>query len=149
MEFRRRKKVTEPAIIEPIIEEEINLLCEEDKYASYTNIDTINILWEYIDVQDYYIDNGIVKESATGAILVAMGTHYELDQYYMITFSNGFEIYVKNIDVKAEEHTDQNNCYTTSDNTIIELWVTNEFDYLSAGISKYTDFGSVVKIERR
>jgi hypothetical protein len=104
-------------------------------------------LWEYIDIEDYYVDNGIVKESSTGAMLVAMGTYYELDSYYNITFENGTEIYVKNIDVKADEHTDERNCYTIADDTIIEIWVTNDFDYLLAGISKHTKFGSVVKIE--
>jgi hypothetical protein len=104
-------------------------------------------LWEYIDVSDIDTSNGIVKESSTGAILVAMGTHYEVDEYYNVTFEDGTKIYVKNIDIKAPEHTDKNNCYTTADNSIIETWVTNQFDYLSAGISKHTKFGSVTRIE--
>jgi hypothetical protein len=144
-----KKVATVPEEPEPEEPEEPkeNIICENEKWASYTNIDTINILWEYIEVGDIYSENGLIKETSTGATLVAMGTQYELDQYYMITFSNGFEIYVKNIDVKAEEHTDINNCYTTSDNTIVEFWVDNNFLYLSAGISKYTDYGTVVKIE--
>jgi hypothetical protein len=76
-----------------------------------------------------------------------MGTHYELDEYYNVTFEDGTTIYVKNIDIKAPEHTDINNCYTTADNSIIEMWVTNDFDYLWAGISKHTKFGSVTRIE--
>lgn len=150
MAIRTRKKVENPPLeVEVEVEEveEPNIICEYGKYASYTNIDTINILWQYIDIQDYYVSNGVVRESSTGAILVAMGTYYEVDQYYNVTFEDGTNIFVKNIDIKAPEHTDQNNCYTTSDNTIVELWVTNEFDYLSAGISKYTKFGSVIRIE--
>ncbi len=144
--WRVRKKAGNPQN-DKIEVEQPNIICDYGLFASYTNIDTINILWEYIDIEDYYVDNGIVKESSTGAMLVAMGTYYELDSYYNITFENGTEIYVKNIDVKADEHTDERNCYTIADDTIIEIWVTNDFDYLLAGISKHTKFGSVVKIE--
>ena len=146
--------LTEP-VAEPVAEpvthveqDNNNILCSYDKYGSYTNIDTINILWEYIDVSDIYRENGLVKESSTGAILVAMGTTYELDTYYYVTFENGTQVYVKNIDVKADEHTDSYNCYTTHDSSIVEFWVTNEFDYLSAGISKHTDFGTITEIKK-
>ncbi len=121
-------------------------MCAYDKYASYTNVDTINILWEYIEVGDIYYQNGIVRESDTGAMLVALGTTYTEGSYYNVEFEDGTIIYVKNIDIKAPEHTDTTNCYTTADNSVVELWVTNDFDYLSAGISKYTEFGSIVGI---
>ena len=142
---RKSKKAISPQNDKIEVEQE-NIICEYNKFASYTNIDTINILWEYIDIENYYIDNGIVRETSTGATLVAMGTQYQLDQYYMITFSNGFEIYVKNIDVKADEHT-VDGCYTYADNTVVEFWVDNSFKYLDAGISKYTDYGTVIGIK--
>jgi hypothetical protein len=148
--IRTSKKVENPPLEEVVEVEEVeepNIICEYGKYASYTNIDTINILWQYIDIQDYYVSNGVVRESSTGAILVAMGTYYEVDQYYNVTFEDGTTIFVKNIDIKAPEHTDINNCYTTADNSIIEIWVTNDFEYLWAGISKHTKFGSVTRIE--
>jgi hypothetical protein len=126
--------------------EEPNILCASNKYVSYTNIDSIEILWDYIEVGNIYIENGLVKESGTGAILVAMGTYYPQDYYY-ITMENGRELYVKNVDIKAPEHTDYTNCYTTADDSIIEIWVTNEFKYLWAGISKHTEFGTVVEIK--
>ncbi len=129
---------------EPIVESS-NILCSYDKYVSYTNIDTISIAWEYIEVGDIYVENGLVKESSTGAVLVAMGTQYP-QSYYTIVMENGYELYVKNVDIKAPEHTDSTNCYTTADQSIVEIWVTNEFEYLWAGISKHTEFGGVVEI---
>lgn len=115
---------------------------------SYTNIDTINILWQFIDVADHYIDNGLVKEVGSGAVLAAMGTHYELNAYYNVTMANGYSFLIRNIDVKQDNHTDRNRCYTTADKSIIEIWVNNDFDYLGAGVSKHTEFGSVIKIEK-
>ena len=141
-----RKKAGNPQN-DKIEVEQPNIICEYGKYSSYTNIDTINILWEYIDIEDYYVDNGIVKESSTGAILAAMGTNYNIDQYYNLTFENGTKIFVKNIDIKADEHTDNKNCYTTHDSTLVEIWVTNDFDYLEAGISKHTEFGAITEIK--
>ncbi len=130
---------------EPVVESS-NIICSYDKYISYTNIDTISIAWEYIEVGDIYVENGLVKETSTGAILVAMGTYYP-QSYYTVVMENGYELYVKNADVKAPEHTDINDCYTISDNSIVEIWVTNDFEYLWAGISKHTEFGSVVEIK--
>jgi hypothetical protein len=138
------KKVETPEVSQEV--EEVEVLCSADKYASYTNLDTVNILWEYIEVGDIYFENGLAKEVSSGAVLVAMGTQYVEGAYYTVTFNNAYELYVKNIDVKAPEHTDSNNCYTVADNSVVELWVNNDFKYLWAGISKHTEFGNVVSI---
>ena len=105
--------------------EQPNLLCANNKYITYTNIDTVNLNWEYIDLDNYYIDNqGMVREVGTNAIACAMGTQFIKGGYYNITLNNGMEILVKVVDTKADVHT-TNACYTTHDNSILELWLTN------------------------
>lgn len=107
------------------VEQLPNLLCSSNKYITYTNIDTINLNWDYIELNDYYIDNkGMVREVGTGAIACAMGTQFSKGGYYNIILNNGMEILVKVVDTKADAHT-TNACYTTHDNSILELWLTN------------------------
>lgn len=108
------------------VEQQPNLLCANNKYITYTNIDTINLNWEYIDLNDYYVDNqGMVRETGTDAISCAMGTQFTKGGYYNITLNNGMEILVKVVDTKADAHT-TNACYTTHDESILELWLTND-----------------------
>lgn len=102
-----------------------NLLCANNKYITYTNIDNIDLNWDYIDLDNYYIDdNGMVREVGTNAIACAMATNYNKGGYYNITLNNGTEVLVKVVDTKADTHT-TNACYTTHDNSILELWLTN------------------------
>ena len=99
-----------------------NLLCANNKYITYTNIDTINLNWEYIDLNDYYIDtNGMVREVGTDAIACAMGTQFSKGGYYNITLNDGMEVLVKVVDTKADAHT-TDACFTTHDESILELW---------------------------
>lgn len=105
--------------------EQTNLLCSNNKYITYTNIDNINLNWDYIELDNYYIDdNGMVREFGTNAIACAMATNYQKGGYYNITLNNGTEVLVKVVDTKADVHT-TNACYTTHDNSIVELWLTN------------------------
>lgn len=132
----------------PIYEEPVgkSILCSEDKYMTYTNIDSVNINWDYIEVdkENLTYRNGVVREQPSGAILVAMGNEYTQGEYYEVHLSkyndNDYnEIYVvKNVDLKSNIHTNRTNCYTTYDNanSIIEPWVTDEFEYLWAGNSR-------------
>lgn len=107
------------------VEQQPNLLCADNKYITYTNIETINLNWNYIELNDYYIDDkGMVREVGTNAIACAMGTHFSKGGYYNITLNNGVEVLVKVVDTKADAHT-TNACYTTHDNSILELWLTN------------------------
>lgn len=135
------RELMEPSIYkEPIGK---SILCSENKYMTYTNIDSVNINWEYIEVdkENLTYRNGVVREQPSGAILVAMGNEYTQGEYYEVHLSNN-EIYlVKNIDLKANIHTNRTNCYTTYDNanSIIEPWVTDDFEYLWAGNSRQLD----------
>ena len=103
-----------------------NLLCANNKYITYTNIDTINLSWDYIELDNYYIDDkGMVRETGTDAIACAMGTQFSKGSYYNITLNNGVEVFVKVVDTKADVHT-KDACYTTHDESILELWLTNK-----------------------
>lgn len=107
------------------VEQLPNLLCADNKYITYTNIDTINLNWDYIELNDYYIDDkGMVREVGTHAIACAMGSNYAKGGYYTITLNNGMEVLVKVVDTKADAHT-TNACFTTHDSSILELWLTN------------------------
>lgn len=129
-----------------IKKQEPNLLCADSKYLTYTNIDNVNIDWTYIE-KNYYVDNlGYVREQNTGAIYVAMGTNYQKNNYYTITTSDNQSFTVKVVDIKSDNHT-TNKCYTTHDNSIVELWLTNKNnDFKHLGNSKVVGV-SVVEIK--
>lgn len=112
-------------------------VCSENKGMSYTNVDLIipNWDWLHVDKSDTTIKNGVLYDQH-GNILVAMGSYYNKGQVYEITLSNGKSFNVINHDTKANEHTNKNNCYTTSDKTIIEIWVNNDYKYLDIGVSQ-------------
>lgn len=121
-----------------------NIMCENNKYLTYTNIDNINL--NNFNLNDFYIDaNGYVREQGTNAIYVAMGTNYQKNNYYTITTSDNQSFKVKVVDIKSDNHT-INKCYTTHDNSIVELWLTNKNnDFKSLGNSKVVGI-SVVEI---
>lgn len=103
--------------------EQQNLICADNKYLTYTNIDNINL--NNFNLNEFYIDSkGYVREQGTNAIYVAMGTKYQKNNYYTITTSNDQTFTVKVVDIKSDNHT-TNKCYTTHDNSIVELWLTN------------------------
>lgn len=123
-----------------------NIICSDNKYLTYTNIDNINL--NNFNLNDFYIDaNGYVREQETNAIYVAMGTNYQKNNYYTITTSDNQTFTVKVVDIKSDNHT-TNKCYTTHDNSIVELWLTNKNnDFKLLGNSKV--FGvSVVEIKK-
>lgn len=128
-----------------IKKQEQNTICANDKYLTYTNIDNINL--NNFNLNNFYIDvNGYVRENGTNAIYVAMGTNYKKNNYYTITTSDNHNFKVKVVDIKSDNHT-TNKCYTTNDNSIVELWLTNrnnDFKYL--GNSKVVGV-SVVEIK--
>lgn len=128
-----------------IKKQEQNTICANDKYLTYTNIDNINL--NNFNLNNFYIDvNGYVRENGTNAIYVAMGTNYKKNNYYTITTSDNHNFKVKVVDIKSDNHT-TNKCYTTYDNSIVELWLTNrnnDFKYL--GNSKVVGV-SVVEIK--
>lgn len=128
-----------------IQKQEPNLLCANDKYLTYTNIDNINL--NNFNLNNYYIDNGgYVRENETNAIYVAMGTNYQKNNYYTITTSDNQSFKVKVVDIKSDNHT-TNKCYTTHDNSIVELWLTNKNnDFKLLGNSKVVGV-SVVEIK--
>lgn len=139
-----------PQVVErPKQEQEIpietNVVCELGKNLTYTNIDNINL--NYFNLNDFYIDSkGYVREQNTGAIYVAMGTNYQKNNYYTITTSDNQTFTVKVVDVKSDNHT-TNKCYTTHDNSIVELWLTNRNnDFKHLGNSKVVGV-SVVEIK--
>lgn len=129
-----------------IKKQEPNLLCANDKYLTYTNIDNISL--RNFSLNAWYVDNkGYVREQGTNAIYVAMGTNYQKNNYYTITTSDKQTFSVKVVDIKSDNHT-TNSCYTTHDNSIVELWLTNrnnDFKYL--GNSKVVGV-SVVGIKK-
>lgn len=110
---------------------------------SYTNWYYVgNINYDALEVSPsemYRDDNGFVREDTTGAYIVAMGTFYDTQSYYDITLSNGNTYLTKVVDVKANEHTDASNCYTTADDTIAEVAVWGNFKYSDIGISSVMD----------
>lgn len=118
-----------------IEKQEPNLLCADSKYLTYTNIDSINL--NNFNLNEFYIDvNGYVRENETNAIYVAMGTNYQKNNYYTITTSDNQSFKVKVVDIKSDNHT-TNKCYTTHDNSIVELWLTNaNNDFKNLGNSK-------------
>lgn len=120
-----------------------NTLCDYGRGASYTHYNGQNWNYDYLNAGDntlyaddiYMDDNGYYKEKETDAYLVAMGTYYNYGYYYIeianeeLSTYNGhnYNIIVKTFDVKSDSHTDSNNCYTTSDNSIIEFQVHSEY----------------------
>lgn len=129
-----------PRVVEkPKQEQEIpietNVVCELGKNLTYTNIDNISL--RNFTLNAWYVDNkGYVREQGTNAIYVAMGTNYQKNNYYTITTSDNQSFTVKIVDIKSDNHT-TNKCYTTHDNSIVELWLTNKNnDFKNLGNSK-------------
>lgn len=129
-----------PRVVEkPKQEQEIpietNVVCELGKNLTYTNIDNISL--RNFNLNAWYVDNkGYVREQGTNAIYVAMGTNYQKNNYYTITTSDNQSFTVKVVDIKSDNHT-TNKCYTTHDNSIVELWLTNKNnDFKNLGNSK-------------
>lgn len=129
-----------PQVVEkPKQEQEIpietNVVCELGKNLTYTNIDNISL--RNFTLNAWYVDNkGYVREQGTNAIYVAMGTNYQKNNYYTITTSDNQSFTVKIVDIKSDNHT-TNKCYTTHDNSIVELWLTNKNnDFKNLGNSK-------------
>lgn len=126
--------------------EQPNIICSPDKYLTYTNISTININHDYIENNYYVNENGYVLENETNALYVALGKQYIKNNYYDVKLSNGSEFLVKNVDVKQSKHT-VNDCYTTHDNGIVEMWLTNKNkDFINLGNSKLIDI-KVIEIK--
>nr|DAI60377.1 MAG TPA: hypothetical protein [Caudoviricetes sp.] len=125
--------------------EQPNIICSENKFLTYTNIDNINL--NNFKLNDFYIDvNGYVRENGTNAIYVAMATNYKKNNYYTITTSDNQSFKVKVVDIKSDNHT-TNKCYTTHDNSIVELWLTNRNnDFKHLGNSRVVGV-SVVEIK--
>lgn len=128
-----------------IEKQELNLLCADNKYLTYTNIDNISL--NNFNLNTWYVDSkGYVREQNTNAIYVAMGTKYQKNNYYTITTSDNQTFKVKVVDIKSDNHT-TNKCYTTHDNSIVELWLTNRNnDFKGLGNSKVVGV-SVVEIK--
>lgn len=129
-----------PRVVEkPKQEQEIpietNVVCELGKNLTYTNIDNISL--RNFTLNAWYVDNkGYVREQGTNAIYVAMGTNYQKNNYYTITTSDNQSFTAKVVDIKSDNHT-TNKCYTTHDNSIVELWLTNKNnDFKNLGNSK-------------
>lgn len=129
-----------------IKKQEQNLLCADSKYLTYTNIDNVNIDWTYIE-KNYYVDQkGYIREQGTNAIYVAMATNYQKNNYYTITTSDNQNFKVKVVDIKSDNHT-TNKCFTTHDNSIVELWLTNKNnDFMNLGNSRVVGV-SVVEVK--
>lgn len=127
------------------IQEQPNIICADNKYLTYTNIDNISL--NNFKLNNWYVDDrGYVREQGTNAIYVAMGTNYAKNNYYTITTSNNQSFKVKVVDIKSDIHT-TNKCYTTHDNSIVELWLTNRNnDFKSLGNSKVVGV-SVIEIK--
>lgn len=122
-----------------------NVICADNKYITYTNIDNINL--NNFNLNDFYIDSkGYVREQGTNAIYVAMANNYIKNNYYTITTSDNQSFKVKVVDVKSDNHT-KSKCYTTHDNSIVELWLTNRNnDFKHLGNSKVVGV-SVIEIK--
>lgn len=148
------QEIAQPLIPERVVEKveqkqetpiEKNVICELGKHLTYTNIDNISL--NNFNLNSWYVDSrGFVREQGTNAIYVAMGTNYKKNNYYTITISNNQTFKVKVVDVKSDKHT-TNKCYTTHDNSIVELWLTNKNnDFKSLGNSKVVGV-SVIEIK--
>lgn len=145
------QELTPPQVVEKPKQEqqeipvEVNVVCEFGKNLTYTNIDNINL--RHFNLNAWYVDSrGYVREQGTNAIYVAMGTKYQKNNYYTITTSDNQSFKVKVVDVKSDNHT-TNSCYTTHDNSIVELWLTNNNnDFKNLGNSKVVGV-SVVEIK--
>lgn len=124
---------------------ETNVICELGKNLTYTNIDNISL--RNFNLNAWYIDSkGYVREQGTNAIYVAMGTKYQKNNYYTITTSDNQSFKVKVVDIKSDRHT-TNKCYTTHDNSIVELWLTNmNNDFKNLGNSRVVGV-SVIEIK--
>ena len=123
------QEIIPPQVIEKVeqkqaIHVETNIVCELGKNLTYTNIDNINL--NNFNLNDFYIDaKGYVREQGTNAIYAAMATNFKKNNYYTITTSDNQSFKVKVVDIKSDNHT-TNGCYTTHDNSIVELWLTNK-----------------------
>lgn len=145
------QEITAPQVIEKPKQEqqeipiEPNVVCELGKNLTYTNIDNISL--RNFNLNAWYVDSkGFVREQGTNAIFVAMATNYQKNNYYTITTSDNQSFKVKVVDVKSDNHT-TNKCYTTHDNSIVELWLTNRNnDFKALGNSKVVGV-SVVEIK--
>lgn len=125
--------------------EQPNIICSDNKFLTYTNIDNISL--RNFTLNAWYVDSkGYVREQGTNAIYVAMGTNYQKNNYYTITTSDNQTFTVKVVDIKSDKHT-TNKCYTTHDNSIVELWLTNKNnDFKHLGNSRVVGV-SVVEIK--
>lgn len=144
------QELTPPQVVERPKQEqkipiETNVVCELGKNLTYTNIDNISL--KNFNLNAWYVDNqGYVRENETNAIYVAMGTNYQKNNYYTITTSDNQSFKVKVVDIKSDNHT-TNSCYTTHDNSIVELWLTNKNnDFKNLGNSRVVGV-SVVEIK--
>lgn len=143
--------LTPPQVIEKVEEKqqeipiETNVICELGRNLTYTNIDNISL--RNFNLNAWYIDSkGYVREQGTNAIYVAMGTKYQKNNYYTITTSDNQSFKVKVVDIKSDRHT-RNKCYTTHDNSIVELWLTNmNNDFKNLGNSRVVGV-SVIEIK--
>lgn len=149
-EQKVEQEITPPQVLEKAeqkqeIPVETNVVCELRKNITYTNIDNISL--RHFNLNAWYVDNnGYVREQGTNAIYVAMATKYQKNNYYTITTSDNNTFTVKVVDVKSDNHT-TNKCYTTHDNSIVELWLTNKNnDFKHLGNSKVVGV-SVVEIK--
>lgn len=124
---------------------ETNVACALGKHLTYTNIDNISL--KNFILNAWYVDSkGYVREQGTNAIYVAMATNYQKNKYYTITTSDNQTFTVKVVDTKSDNHT-TNKCYTTHDNSIVELWLTNRNnDFKNLGNSRVAGV-SVIEIK--
>lgn len=91
-----------------------------------------------VSPSDLYVSNGFVREKETNAYIVAMATNYSKD-YYNVKLNNNQQYLVKNVDTKADIHTDVNNCYTTADNSVVEVSTYGDTKYSYLGNSLVKD----------
>lgn len=135
----------------------VNIVCAQNKGLTYT--DANNIEWDYdnlnypINPQNVYLDdNGFYRELSTNAYLGALGSNYT-GEYYYVTLSNGIEFDLRNTDLKNDIHTDVSNCFTTKDNSIVEMEMSSYSKFANIGNSLvkgiyvksiYEDYGKEV-----
>lgn len=133
--------VVVPEEKEPIIlpNPPVDIVCAQNKGLTYTPANEID--WDYenlnypIKPENVYLDdNGFYRELSTNAYLGALGSEYT-GQYYYIKLTNGIEFELRNTDLKQDIHTDVSNCFTTKDNSIVEMEMSSYSPFAKIGNS--------------
>lgn len=112
-----------------------NLVARSGTDMSYMNASLSSNTDRYTNGWYCGSDN-VAREEGTDAVLVAMGSQYEMGMYYEVTISNYGTITAKKVEEKQDAHTENGAGYVGQNGDSIELMVCDGFDPNGHGKSK-------------